>query len=88
MKTIKIEKVGENQSYLDLIKISLDNPPEKGFDLTELKTRMRVDEAVSKRKDDVISLEDADFVTLKKCASAVRWGMRKPELIKFLELFQ
>ena len=88
MKTIEIKDVTEKQNTLDLMNLALNNPPREGFDLKEMKARLRVEEAFSKKKDGKIQLEDADFDILKRCVQSMRWVSRDKKLIEFLEVFE
>ena len=87
MKTVEIKKVNEKQNTLDLMNLAFNNPPREGFDLKEMKARLRVEEAFSKKKDGKIQLEDADFEVLKNCVNGMRWVSRDKRLIEFLEIF-
>lgn len=88
MKTIDIKKINDKESTLDLIKISLNNPPREGFELKEMRARLRIDIAIDKIKENKLELEDADFEVLKRCVQNMRWVSRDKKLIEFLEVFE
>lgn len=100
MKTIEVRKGLINdreQSTIDLIKSTLDNPPKDGFTYDEMKKRLRVEDAMGKigaaspgtdeLKDEQLELEDADFETLSKAAKEMRWVSRAPIILQYMSNF-
>lgn len=76
---------GENKvKYGELIIACLNTPPEKGFDIQEMKRRMRILDAVEKGKEE-ITFEDADIETLKSCVSSMKWAVFHREVVAFCE---
>ena len=78
-----------NATVASLLKLTLGQPPERGFDFATIRARNKVADALDKVKpgDATLELEDADFVTARQCVEAFRWGSANPEVIKFAELF-
>lgn len=75
------------EDYAAIIRLALDSPPAKGFDLAVMRARNRVDEALNVGDDQIIKLEDADFETAKVALSECRWNFRHKDLIALYELF-
>lgn len=71
----------------ELIQASLNNPPSEGFSLGEMRKRGRIDDALSDTET-VLSIEDADFDTLANCVRAMKWAIRSPFILKFVEQFE
>ena len=79
---------GDFATFADLIRDSLDWPPEGGFKPSQMRARARVDAAlVDVKAGGVIKLEDADYATVKEALGACPWRIRSPDLIQLLELF-
>jgi hypothetical protein len=74
-----------------LIMYCLDNPPEKGFTVSEMRARGRVATAVEQVREKGLTelvLEDADFGTLKTCVSQMKWAVRSEFILAFCEQFE
>jgi hypothetical protein len=82
-------KAGEPPpTYADLLRTSLDFPPQGGFTLEEMRKRGRIDNALAKVKPgDVIKLEDADYAVAQEIIRAARWNGRSSEVVAFAEAF-
>jgi len=75
-------------TYLDLAKICLNAPPERGFTPDEMRARMRVLDALDAAQGQdagCLILEDADAVKLQSCVQAMRWPRMHRQLVEFLD---
>lgn len=71
-----------------LILAAIDNIPEKGFTIADLRARGRIADAVENCDGATqIELEDADFATLKKCVADMRWAVRSGFIVDFVDQF-
>ena len=72
----------------DLLKLTLTQPPQGGFDFATMRARNHIADVIEKTKRGAeIKLEDADFAVAKKCVEDYRWGGNHPDILKFAELF-
>jgi len=86
--TNKVVKVGERElSYADLIRTSVQNPPQGGFSVKEMKDRMRILDAVdlAEKNKAEIQLEDADAERLAACVAQMRWAVLDPAIVGFCD---
>jgi hypothetical protein len=74
-------------STKDLIAMALDQPPKEGFTFSELKKRLRVQDAVDKSDGLHVDFEDNDYETLKTCSNNAGWTVRTKFLYDYLEQF-
>ena len=84
------ETVYLNVTTEELIRESLDTRPPAGFSYTDMKARLRIDDAIKSQKlqtnfADYLRLEDQDFETLKNCVKDMRWNLRGQFIIDFCE---
>lgn len=85
MKTIVLKQhEQERLSTRELIRSSLNNPPEKGFTVTEMAGRLKILNKLNQASG-TLSLEDADFATLKACADQVHWALMDQSIVDFYE---
>ena len=71
-----------------LLKICLSVPPQGGFDYKTMRDRSKVEDILDAvESGDTIALEDADYAVAVQCVTAMRWGIRHKDLVKFAELF-
>ena len=72
-----------------LIKFTLNQAPDQGFDFATMRARSKVADALDKMAPDtaVIEMEDTDFATARGCVESFRWSVGHPDLVKFGELF-
>jgi hypothetical protein len=71
-----------------LLKICLSVPPQGGFDYKTMRNRSKVEDLIDAvEPGGTITLEDADHAVAVQCVTAMRWGIRHKDLIKFGELF-
>jgi hypothetical protein len=87
--TIKTDPAAKKPATAaDLLKITLTQTPQGGFDFATMRARNRLADALDKVKaGGDIRLEDADFVTAKQCVGSYRWAACHPDLLKFAALF-
>lgn len=91
MKTVKIETTeiplnGQMMTYRDLIKNTLNHPPPNGFSFDDMSKRSRIEKAMNENPDsDEFELEDQDASNLKQITDVMRWGIRHPDLIAFVQ---
>ncbi len=93
MTCIELKSIDGKLDYARLIRLALDNPPEGGFKLSEMKRRLAIDKALeaaekSEGPRKMLTLEDEQFRCLQECMAGMRWTSRNPALIEFLELFE
>ena len=87
MKTIENKKTnvpGSVEKYSDLIMHCVKNPPKGGYDISEMRRRIRVMD-VTEKGGEILEFEDADFDCVKKCVKNMRWGFVHQEIINFDE---
>lgn len=78
----------------EVIKAVLNQPPPGGFQVAEMRARLRIYGAVEKYletaaeggpTDSLLHLEDADAAVLRKCAEAAKWPSLHPGLVAFTD---
>jgi len=99
MKTLenistKIKLNGSKTTYADLILDCLNHPPEMirqdgvpipvGFSREEMVQRDRIEKIIA-NNDKEFLFEDSDASNLKKIVGQMRWGIRHPDILKFLD---
>ncbi len=90
MQTIlnfSFEIKGEQFDYKKLILECLNATPEGGFDYKELKLRMRIENVVNSRGEQM-DFEDADYRELRRVVLSMRWNLRNDNILKFISLFE
>jgi len=99
MKKIKNKQIvindGKEKSESSLVaEMALSctkQPTEKGFDVSEMRKRMRVVDVLEKaieKKEKTINLEDADYDELKKCVDSMRWAIVDKGILEFCDLIE
>lgn len=73
--------------YRDLIKMCLDNPPQGGFAMKDMKDRYRI-EKLLEGGGVTLELEDADAVNLKALVTSMRWGARHVDILTFCDAIE
>ncbi len=90
MKTItnketKIKSgTGPDEKFLttnDLLKIAVNDPPERGALVTEMRSRLKILKAIEKSENNTLMLEDADFVVLKKAYDSYGWAVLHNDIV-------
>lgn len=93
MKTIKNKEtsiitregdVDKKMTYVDLLKIIADVPPAQGYTIAEMRQRLGLYAALI-AIDNKISLEDADFVVMKKLVQEFKWAQSHTDIIDFVD---
>ncbi len=88
MKTVenkRLEIPGNVKSTSDLIKICIQNPPQNGYDVSEMRKRIRVTDVIEKAGNGTLEFEDADFECLRQCVKNMRWFVVHKEIIEFVD---
>lgn len=73
------------KKYSDLIIDSLNNPPQTGFNVKEMKDRMRIVDIAEKANGEITIEHPADIEKLKQCVDAMPWAVLSKDLIVFLD---
>ena len=87
MKTVENKKLnvpGDIEKYSDVIMLCVKNPPKDGYDVTEMRKRIKVMDIIDKGGE-TLEFEDADFDCVKKCVNGMRWGSAHREIIEFVD---
>lgn len=69
----------------NLLNIVTNNPPERGLTITAMKERMKILEAIEKADKGDITLEDAEFNTLKKLYDEYGWLTPHKDIIELAD---
>lgn len=88
MKTIELSSGlvnGEEMTTRELIKICLDQIPATGFSFTDLKDRMRIQDALNRTANGKLELEDHDYEIFRGLVTASRWNVRDQFVYDFLK---
>jgi hypothetical protein len=87
--TVSVNGVDRVTNTKELIQGCLNQVPEKGFTYQDIKNRMRIDEKINalKPEDQVLQLEDADFLILKQYVKTMTWTTRSKFIAEFHEQF-
>lgn len=102
MKSIKLSKGKEKislgaqndvdleYSTVDYIKAVINNRPEGGFGVEDIRKRFRVIDSVEKLEDgaEELQLEDQDFEVLKQCVGQFKWGVMASSILEFADQFK
>lgn len=95
LKDGKIAYQGQGEATIttqQLIMAALDNPPEKGFTVSEMRARGRIADQLHEQTKETdlpssVHFEDADFAVLKKCVLEMRWAVRSAFILDFVDQF-
>jgi len=95
MKAVPLKKVVTTSpngvdgelDYKDYIKTIVSMPYEgqKGLTIDEIRSSMRVLQALEKASGDVLDLEDQDFDYMKKKVNAARFNFASAEILQFID---
>jgi hypothetical protein len=68
-----------------LIKAVVEQPPQGGFTSSDMRSRIKVLDALDRLNEQstVLELEDAEHEVLKKCVKEMRWGIIDGFIIEF-----
>ncbi len=87
MKTVENRKLsiqGGIEKYSDLITICMRNPPQGGYDVEEMRKRIKVMDTLDKGGK-TLEFEDADFECVKQCVKNMRWASIHKEILEFVD---
>lgn len=82
MRTIKNDSFN-GTDYKELIKISINNVPNEGFTVDEMRKRIRILDSMDKQGD--MEFEDADFEIVKQCVNEQRWIKLDKDILTFVD---
>jgi len=91
MKTIINKEVkikGQDDKLMlrsNLLNIVTNNPPERGLAIAAMKERMKILEAIEKADTGDITLEDAEFNTLKRLYDEYGWLTPHKDIIELAD---
>lgn len=91
MKTIinketEVKSEKGNMSRADLIKLVAENPiGDKGINTSEMRTRLKIIEAIEKAGTGDIVLEDAEFELLKRSYDVFPWARPHKHIIELAD---
>lgn len=69
----------------NLLNIVTNNPPERGLPISAMKERMRILDAIEKADKGDITLEDAEFTTLKRLFDEYGWLTPHKDIIELAD---
>jgi hypothetical protein len=92
MKSLKNKKTGiikeagkpETLSYSELAIFCVNSMPEGGFDVTEMRNRIKILDALDKANG-TVKIEDAATETLKACVNSMKWAFMHKDVVSFIE---
>lgn len=87
MKTVenkKSEIPGDAKNYSDLIMLCIKNTPQGGYDVSEMRKRIKIMDILEKGEN-TFEFEDADFKCVQECVKIMRWGFIHKEFVNFID---
>lgn len=85
-KEVKIKGVdGVLMLRSNLLNIVTNNPPERGLPIAAMKERIKILDAIEKADKGDITLEDAEFNTLKKLYDEYGWLTPHKDIIELAD---
>lgn len=91
MKKLELKKVdffkneeGESVNYSALIRVCLNNVPEGGYTVQEMRDRMDILNKAEKANGS-LDLEDSETKKLKSCVKAMKWSLMNKEIVQFCD---
>lgn len=69
--------------YRELINVVVNAAPQGGMTMSDMRSRLRIIDAVEKSNGENIALEDADYDTLLTCLDAMRWAIVDRQIVDF-----
>ena len=90
MKTFQNKQLTINakqSAYSELLLACVNNTPQGGFTVEEMRARNRIVDAVETSKNGEISLEDADYAKALECVETMRWAVLDDQLVQFNDDF-
>lgn len=93
MKTIKnktteinVTPTGDEKlTFADLAKVCVNNMPQGGLDVSQMKARLDVMEALEKANGEIKLTTSAQTETLKDCVKAMRWAILHKDVVEFTD---
>jgi hypothetical protein len=80
---MKANEIG-SASTAEMLKIGLNEPPPGGLKVEDIRSRLRVLDAIDK-SNGVLALEDADAKVMQACVVAMKWKAVHPDIVTFTE---
>lgn len=87
MKTVENKNLkipGDVDKYSGLIMVCMRNPPQGGYDVEEMRKRIKVMDVLDKGEE-TLEFEDADFECVKQCVKSMRWASIHKEILEFVD---
>lgn len=87
MKTVQNKKLnipGDIEKYSGLIAVCVRNPPKDGYDVTEMRKRIKILD-ITDKGDETLEFEDADYECVKQCVKGMRWASVHKEIVEFVD---
>lgn len=85
----------EAPTYIDIMKQCLNEAPEGGFTLADVRRRMKILDSIDAqlssleegigKSDVVFEFEDADAEVMVQCVRSAKWGKLHREVIEFVD---
>jgi len=88
---ITVNGKGELKTYIELIGVSMNNPPERGFSVEDMRERIKITDLLKKVTNEgktnpkQVEFEDAHIPIIKDCLKGLRWGSLQPEIVEFTD---
>lgn len=87
-ETTIVTKEGDSErkmTYLDLLKLIMNQPPANGYTISEMRQRLKIFAELVEDKKNKINLEDADFTVVKKCVLEFKWAQPHKDIVEFVD---
>lgn len=75
----------EFTNYVDLAKVCINDMPQGGLDVSQMKARLDVMTALDKANGEVKFTTKAQVETLKNCVTSMRWAIMHEDVVGFVE---
>ncbi|OGC68305.1 hypothetical protein A2415_04450 [candidate division WWE3 bacterium RIFOXYC1_FULL_39_7] len=87
LKKTEIKKEDGFISYADFARTALNNTPQSGFSIDEMRKRMRILDILDKEKlgFEEMDLNNEDIKILKSSVSSMKWGVIHKDIIAFCD---
>lgn len=72
-------------SYNDFLKTIMNIAPKDGYTISEMRQRLKIYAELEPDSNNNINLEDIDFVVVKTCVQAFKWGIANKEVVEFVD---
>lgn len=87
MKRVENKKLtlpGGTENYADLLVLCVNEPPQGGYDVAEMRKRIKIMDVIGEGGD-FFEFEDADFACIKQCVEGMRWNFAHKDILNFIE---